>query len=419
MQRKYVTAMSLGIFEKYGHAMLESFCRFWPAGEIHVYTEAGELPLKDPRVKYHLLYEITGLAYFLEGVQHFPIMSGVVDNIRNYRYDVNAYARKAYSQMAAAEGYRGYLYWIDADVTTHRAIPAAMLEGFLTDAFIAVMKRKTWHLCSSFVAWDCGHAFSDDWWAHYRKSYQTGAVFLSTQWDDAFVLGATLNDMPAVRDIAAHIVGEGPYNVFDSVFEGYATHDKGPGKLTSRYDQFIEIVGKVKPGKIVEIGTWNGNRAIQMHRVSPESEYVGFDLFEDGSKEIDQAEKNVKPHQTLVEVDAKLKEAGVPHLLYKGFSSETLPVYLAEHGPGTADLVFIDGGHSVETIRSDFEHAKQICKVGGLIVLDDYYTDMPEDELEKYGAQTVLRDVPHVLLPARDKVQGGGRVQMAVVENGR
>lgn len=234
MQRKYVTAMSREIFDRYGQHMLESFCKFWPPGDMHVYTEAGTLPFEDPRITYHLLYEIPGLAYFLEGIQHFEVCAGIVEGKRRYQYDVNAYARKAYAQMAAAEGYRGYLYWIDADVSTHKAIPAAMLESFLMDAFIAVMKRKTWHLCSSFVAWDCGHAFAQEWWACYHKNYQTGAIFVSPQWDDAFILGSTINEMPAVKDIAAHIGGEGPYNVFDEVFVGYATHDKGPAKMTRR-----------------------------------------------------------------------------------------------------------------------------------------------------------------------------------------
>ena len=227
MQRKYVTAMSRSIFDAYGHNMLKTFCQYWPKGEMVVYCEEGELPFKDKRVYYKPLMSIPGLSRFLTAVGNFPIMSGFVPDGKNYRFNVNAFCRKAFSQMDAANGFKGHLMWVDADVITTKHIPGAMLEGMMKGTFIALMKRKTWHVCSSFVGWDCGHAFSEDWFRHYREVYEKGYIFLESQWDDAFTLERVCNNFPGVKDIAEHVTGEGPYNVFDDVFRGYAYHMKG------------------------------------------------------------------------------------------------------------------------------------------------------------------------------------------------
>ena len=68
----------------------------------------------------------------------------------------------------------------------------------------------------------------------------------------------------------------------------------------------------------------------------------------------------------------------------------------------------------METIKSDLAASLQMMK-HGLIVLDDYYTGMPEARLRSFGAQAVLKDIPHKLFPERDPVAGGGFTQLAVM----
>ena len=41
---------------------------------------------------------------------------------------------------------------------------------------------------------------------------------------------------------------------------------------------------------------------------------------------------------------------------------------------------------------------------------------MPEEELSQFGAQEILKGEEFYLMPTRDHVKGGGRVQMAVVQ---
>lgn len=137
----------------------------------------------------------------------------------------------------------------------------------------------------------------------------------------------------------------------------------------SRYQQLLEIVRDTKPKHIVEIGTWNGRRAIEMMAVS-NAYYTGFDLFEEATDETDKAEFNVKAHYEMIEVGKMIETAGFSKFaLHRGNTNETL--WKAEVEP--FDFCFIDGGHSVETIQNDYEWASQNIQEGGTIVLDDYY----------------------------------------------
>lgn len=179
-----------------------------------------------------------------------------------------------------------------------------------------------------------------------------------------------------------------------------------------RYNQLLPIIEHVKPKVIVEVGTWNGLRAIQMATAALQFgpvEYYGFDLFEDATDETDERELNVKAHYSAYDVGTKLSQFSEQNpdfkfLLIKGDTRETL-----EKAPKEIDLAFIDGGHSLETIRNDYEALKH-AKV---IVFDDYYVDGPD--IEKFGCNKLVKDLPdRVILSQADPVKGGGTVQMVV-----
>ena len=419
MQFKYVTSMNRRIYRDYGENMLTSFVENWPEGRLTVYTEDGALPFVHDRVEYKNFWDIPGAEQFTRSLETFPIFRGNVDGQYNYRYNVYGFSKKVFAWMDAVDGYEGYLFWIDADVQTLKPIPGALLEDWMQGNFMCVMRRKGWHLCSSFFGIDCMHSFTLSFMQQYYSLWITGKFLGLEQWDDAFVLERALEQIPGVKDIAEAHDGDGPYNVFDMVFGEYAKHLKGNLKgqvVMSRYAQLLGIVQQLQPAKIIEVGTWRGDRAIEFHKVAPKAQYVGFDLFEDATAETDADERNVKPHYTLESVTERLKQAGVSFKLYKGDTRETFTAYATNGGvESLADIVFIDGGHSVETITSDLKNAEMAVKPGGIIVMDDYYSEMPPEDLAAYGAQAVLQDRQFELLPIKDKVAGGGKVQMALI----
>ena len=180
-----------------------------------------------------------------------------------------------------------------------------------------------------------------------------------------------------------------------------------------RYSQLINIVSKEKPKVVVEIGTWNGLRALEMFDVNPSMAYIGFDLFEEASDYTDSIEKNVKKHFSVKQVMDKLDDAGLPSALIRGNTNETFTIWADNH-KFTVDLVYIDGGHSVETISKDYENALKVIKPGGVIVFDDYYEDI---DVSEYGANVVLQNSgkEYAVLPMADPVVGGGITKMAVM----
>ncbi len=184
-------------------------------------------------------------------------------------------------------------------------------------------------------------------------------------------------------------------------------------RVKLRYEQLIFMVLRDKPEVVVEIGTWNGIRAKEMFLANPNMTYYGFDLFETASPDTDAHEKNVKAHFSKEQVEARL---GIHNAtLIRGNTNETFTLWADEH-PESVDLVYIDGGHSVETIQSDYMNALKVIKPGGKIVFDDYYEDMPDIDL--YGANRVLEQSgrDYHVLPMKDPVVGGGFTKMAVME---
>lgn len=188
----------------------------------------------------------------------------------------------------------------------------------------------------------------------------------------------------------------------------------------NRYNQLIDIIKDIKPREIVEVGTWNGIRAMLMAEEALKHQdqvhYTGFDLFEHATDETDKRELNVKEHVSAERVAEKLaafaeNHKGFSYDLIVGDTNETLRDF--KRNP---DFAFIDGGHSVATLRSDIDHLRG----AKLVVVDDFYTPDKEGkcpDLTKYGCNSVLEGLNYTLLPIQDPVKGGGLVQMAMFGN--
>lgn len=187
-----------------------------------------------------------------------------------------------------------------------------------------------------------------------------------------------------------------------------------------RYEALRKVIAAIKPKRILEVGTWNGGRAVEMATEALKHgpvHYTGIDLFEDATAETDAAELNVKAHHSLLEVTERLREfclanPGFSFDLRRGNSREIL----SDLGE-SFDFAFIDGGHSVETIRSDLMAVKNIP----VVAADDFYgpdESGPGPEIEQFGCNLILKsgEVGNgwLVLPQKDPVRGGGTVQMAV-----
>ena len=126
-----------------------------------------------------------------------------------------------------------------------------------------------------------------------------------------------------------------------------------PSRLGYGSHSFLnEYISRNRCRKIMEIGVADGENARTMVTVagqnSPakEVEYYGFDAFGDND------------NSQMKKITQKLKITGCKFKLFKGDSVETLPKIVKDLPK--MDLIFIDGGHSYPTVKSDWENSKSL-----------------------------------------------------------
>ena len=174
-----------------------------------------------------------------------------------------------------------------------------------------------------------------------------------------------------------------------------------------RYLNLLVLILIYRPKKILEIGVYNGRRSLQMIEAakifSKDVHYYGFDLFEDSNKSIIKRERS-KTASRINDI-LKLLSKHAKVFLFKGFTKQTLKRF-AKKNKARVDFAFIDGGHKVETIASDYYYCKKICKKKSIIVFDDFYS-LNQPNTKKFGSNKIffkLKDRQKIkLLPLEDK----------------
>jgi len=140
-----------------------------------------------------------------------------------------------------------------------------------------------------------------------------------------------------------------------------------------------------KPCKnIMEIGVFDGTSAVPMikeaAKLVPEEEihFYGFDLFEDMTPELRDEEwsfqtnkiPKVEDVKKLLETNTKAKIT-----LIKGNTRKTLKQNIKTLPK--MDLIYIDGGHTIETTRNDWRYSSKLIKNDTVVYFDDYCDEMP------------------------------------------
>lgn len=147
------------------------------------------------------------------------------------------------------------------------------------------------------------------------------------------------------------------------------------GRLGYGSHSFLnEYLHRNKCKKIMEIGVADGENAKTMVKIAiqnslpEEVEYYGFDVFE-GSR--------------MEQVRQKLKETRCEFKLFRGDTVRILPK-VVETLP-KMDLIFIDGGHSYETVKSDWENSRSLMHDKTAVFFHNY---------DFSGVKTVVDNIP-------------------------
>jgi hypothetical protein len=201
--------------------------------------------------------------------------------------------------------------------------------------------------------------------------------------------------------------------------------------MTLRYQHLVQAVDvasgnskKHKPFRILEIGVFDAAHGRQMIERAARNgrifvEYYGFDMFEQMTPEVNTAEigkKTMAKSQDEVMKYLRAKTKARIVKLFKGDSKKTLPAQVPSLPK--MDIIFVDGGHSLGTIQSDFEHAFKLAHSKTIILLDDYYPGdftkgcafLVENDLKSRGNLKV-----EVLEPVDSYAESGLSVQFVKV----
>jgi predicted O-methyltransferase YrrM len=163
-----------------------------------------------------------------------------------------------------------------------------------------------------------------------------------------------------------------------------------------RYRVLLQEIRARRARTLLEIGVYRGIRAREMieaallHARPQDVRYIGFDLFEDLSDDLCVREFSKKPF-TQLQIEQILGATGARIELHRGFSQETLPPFVETcRRDGTAiDLAFIDGGHAIATIRSDWENVEKIMGPRTVVLFDDYYMN-DDPEVSDVGCRSLI-----------------------------
>jgi hypothetical protein len=430
---RIVTSWGPKGWDLYGKNFLES-TRLWDSNiSLTIYVDGmdpAEVSCQHRAVEVKRLEEVEG---FNEFKRAHADKDGNTPEGYNYRLDAVKFCAKVFALHDAARDPAPFL-WLDGDVLTTKPLTIGWLHD-ICKGHVTHLGRKGINYSETgfiYFAGNEGRTLIADMY----DIYMTGEIFNYSEWTDAFIFERVLqmhkmHGLEAVNLVDPDYVGLDAFE--NSPLKEVFTHLKGARKntkvipgLRTRYDQLLALVQHYMPSTILETGTWNGDRALQMAQVAfgkhDHVVYHGYDLFEEASADTDAKEHNIKKHFSLEDVTKKLGEFAEAMAakgkkfefhLTKGDTKDTLREVAG------VEFAWLDGGHSVDTIAHDWE----MCKRIPVVVFDDYYVADPEGGMPAAEFRGVEATFTRILREKRvykskDRVSGGGIVQIAAVGEG-
>lgn len=185
-----------------------------------------------------------------------------------------------------------------------------------------------------------------------------------------------------------------PYEGLDVL----ASDTQGWGSTDS---SFAEIISRIKPKRIYEVGSWKGGSAINMANLA--LEYASADELEIVC--IDTWLGSVEHYE--MDFFRSFRKNGRP-LLYEQFLSNIIHEQKTEvitpfpidsinaseclRSWGLlADLIYIDAGHDYNSVRNDLTLYSDLVRLGGYILIDDWHHEpIKKAAYDTFGADKVF-----------------------------
>lgn len=138
------------------------------------------------------------------------------------------------------------------------------------------------------------------------------------------------------------------------------------------------LARKAKPRHLLEIGTFDGNTALQLAlNTPPDSRVLTLDLPPGAVGLSENDEHEVKYIASERRLQRRFLGTAVEHKIIQYYGNSLTYDFSTFAAEGRPEFIFIDAGHSYECVRNDSEKALSILAENGYIVWQDYGTCWP------------------------------------------
>lgn len=139
-----------------------------------------------------------------------------------------------------------------------------------------------------------------------------------------------------------------------------------PVQIRSEIERFMEEVAQLKPRRLLEIGTARGGTFFLLSRAAaPDAWLISLDL---PASRWSGVTSFVLPRLVLPTQRGLFLHAD-------SHAPQTLATVKGLLGDSRLDLLFIDGDHSYEGVKQDFELYHPLVRAGGMVAFHDIATD--------------------------------------------
>lgn len=406
MNYKIVTTIGPSSWERYARRFAESFRANWPAKatlEIWHHHLNGDVP------------SFEGVTFrCLDDTPAFKAVSNALGPQATDGPSL-AYAFKAIALSNSVTQDLDWIGFIDADTETMRPVGRHLIDELFDDSYdLTYLYRKSIRESEgSWFAFNLRSINGASLLHDYYGIYTTLEFLHYKKQTDNAILDRLVNVHLAhglrVKNLANGALGLDAFH--QSPLGAYLIHYKGPNKDTiadpglgvpTRYETLCEVlqhsIRHTGRANIVEVGTWNGSRAIQMAETAfaagaDSVSYVGFDTFDEGNDR--DLEGHTKPHASYWTVTGRLDNYArlvfrggkvFTYRLIKGNTKTTLAAARAYVSDAT--FAYIDGGHSYDTVLSDYSALQHVPYVVFDDVVKGDHPDAPD------GPRRVFESAP-------------------------
>jgi hypothetical protein len=240
-----VTTFSAKGFQQYGERMLASVEKHWPRDiPIIVYVEGFELPATSRGIARDL-NKIGWLTAFKQRHEknssaHGRGRTGPYD----FRFDAVRFAHKVAAVIDAGQfaihmfspaGLSDCLIWLDGDTLAHADMPMEAMEGFMPDdKAVAWLNRTHSYPECGLVIYNLKHPGVANLFTHWRRLYETDALFDLRETHDSFVLEHLVGDLGLPTHSLSGDAVDSHHPAANGPMSAFVDHLKGDRKKAGR-----------------------------------------------------------------------------------------------------------------------------------------------------------------------------------------